>query len=99
MAKFLTLSQRLSPATLQRKPISPAYIHDLIFSYNAESCYIQKISDDKAIVGRVSEGNELECRGVIWDFVNWWEQNHLCITAGKTKELVIDFRKKALHTG
>ena len=41
------------------------------------------------------EGNELEYRGVIRDFVSWCELNHLCIKAGKTKELVIDFRKKA----
>jgi len=44
--------------------------------------------------GRLSQGNELEYRGVINDFVSWCEQNHLRISASKTKELVLDFSKK-----
>ncbi|TWW58076.1 hypothetical protein D4764_07G0007950 [Takifugu flavidus] len=32
------------------------------FSHNSDSCHLQKFSDDTAIAGRVSEGNELEDR-------------------------------------
>ncbi|TWW63630.1 putative RNA-directed DNA polymerase from transposon BS [Takifugu flavidus] len=68
------------------------------FSYNSDSCHLQKFSDDTAIVGRVSEGNELEYREVITNFVAWCELNHLCINTNKTKEVVIDFSRKASHT-
>ncbi|TWW55772.1 hypothetical protein D4764_09G0008220 [Takifugu flavidus] len=32
------------------------------FSHNSDSCHLQKFSNDTAIVGRVSEGNDLEYR-------------------------------------
>ncbi|CAL9691782.1 unnamed protein product [Knipowitschia caucasica] len=69
------------------------------FTHDTHSCHLQKFSDDSAIVGCVSEGNELEYRSVIKDFVDWCERNHLCLNTSKTKEMVIDFRRKPLsHT-
>ena len=64
------------------------------FTHNTNSCHLQKFSDDSAIVGCVSEGNELEYRSVIMDFVDWCERNHLCLNTSKTKEMVIDFRRR-----
>ena len=64
------------------------------FTHNSTLCHLQKFSDDTAIVGRVSEGNEMEYRGVITDFVDWCQQNHLILNTSKTKEIVIDFRRK-----
>ncbi|KAI3375802.1 hypothetical protein L3Q82_004084 [Scortum barcoo] len=57
-------------------------------------CHLQKFSDDTAIVGCVSEGNDCEYRKVIMDFVDWCELNHLQVNASKTKEMVIDFSRK-----
>ncbi|KAK7158641.1 hypothetical protein R3I94_005089 [Phoxinus phoxinus] len=68
------------------------YIAD--FRHNTSSCHMQKFSDDTAIVGRVSEENDQEYREVIGDFVNWCESNHLHINASKTKEMVVDFRRR-----
>ena len=51
-----------------------------------------------AIVGCVSEGDEQEYRGAITDFVDWCEDNHLHYNASKTKEMVVDFRRKAPRT-
>ncbi|TWW77038.1 hypothetical protein D4764_12G0004280 [Takifugu flavidus] len=67
------------------------------FSHNSDSCHLQKFSDDTAIVGRVSKGNELEYREVITNFVAWCELNHLRINTSKTNEVVIDFSRKASH--
>ncbi|TWW73509.1 hypothetical protein D4764_15G0009030 [Takifugu flavidus] len=67
------------------------------FSYNSDSCHLQKFSDDTTIVGRVSEENELEYREVITNFVAWCELNHLRINASKTREVVINFSRKANH--
>ena len=46
----------------------------------------------------MTEGNDLEYRKVIINFVTWCELNHLRINASKTKEVVIDFRRKAPQT-
>lgn len=64
------------------------------FRHNSGSCHLQKFSDDTAIVGCVSEGDDREYRTVITDFVDWCELNHLQLNASKTKEMVIDFRRR-----
>ncbi|KAI3356448.1 hypothetical protein L3Q82_017659 [Scortum barcoo] len=51
------------------------------FTYSTDSCHLQKFSDDTAIVGCVSEGNDCEYRKVIMDFVDWCELNHLQVNA------------------
>ena len=68
------------------------------FRHSTDSCHLQKFSDDTAIIGRVSEGNDCEYRSVIKDFVYWCELNHLQLNASKTKEMVIDFHRKPSHT-
>ncbi|KAK0145761.1 RNA-directed DNA polymerase from mobile element jockey [Merluccius polli] len=57
----------------------------------------EKFSDDTAVVGCVSEGNELEYRTVIRDFVSWSELNQLQLNTSKTKEMIVNFRRKASH--
>ncbi|KAK0154709.1 RNA-directed DNA polymerase from mobile element jockey [Merluccius polli] len=65
------------------------------FTHNTTHCHIQKFSDDTAVVGCVSEGNELEYRTVIRDFVSWSELNQLQLNTSKTKEMIVNFRRKA----
>ena len=54
-----------------------------------------EVLSDTAIVGCVSEGNDLEHKKVITNFSDWCGQNYLRINATKDKELLIDFRRKA----
>ncbi|XP_049926802.1 uncharacterized protein LOC126406528 [Epinephelus moara] len=63
------------------------------FSYQTESCHLQKFSDDSAIVGCISKGEEAEYRAVVNNFVSWCELNHLQLNTTKTKELVVDLRR------
>ncbi|KAJ8412172.1 hypothetical protein AAFF_G00144390, partial [Aldrovandia affinis] len=63
------------------------------FSHNSGACHLQKFSDDSTIVGCISEDDEEEYRGVVRSFVSWAEENHLQLNTGKTKELVVDFRR------
>ena len=67
-------------------------------SHNTDICPLHKFSDDTAIIARVTEGNDLEYRKVITNFVTWCELTHLCINGSRTKEVVIDFRRKAPQT-
>ncbi|KAI3369132.1 hypothetical protein L3Q82_026097 [Scortum barcoo] len=65
------------------------------FSYNTPSCHLQKFSDDSAVVGLITDGDDREYRGLIQDFADWCLRNNLQINAGKTKELVVDFRRRS----
>lgn len=62
------------------------------FQYNTESCYLQKFSDDSAVVGCINDGREEQHRELVDRFAEWPEDNHLLLNVDKTK--VIDFRKK-----
>ncbi|KAK0147064.1 RNA-directed DNA polymerase from mobile element jockey [Merluccius polli] len=66
------------------------------FQYNAESCHLQKFSDDSAVVGCTGGGEEGEYRTLVDNFVEWSERNHLRLNVSKTREMVIDFRRKKL---
>ena len=58
---------------------------------------MQKYSDDTAIVGCIADGQEKEYRGLAEDFVGWCRSNHVQLNTSKTKEMVVDFRRKRLH--
>ncbi|TWW54569.1 RNA-directed DNA polymerase from mobile element jockey [Takifugu flavidus] len=64
------------------------------FSYSTSSCHLQKFSDDSAAVGLITDGDDTEYRELIQGFVDWSLRNNLQINAGKTKELVVDFRRR-----
>ena len=81
---------------LQGTVLSPflftLYISDL--QYNSESCHLQKFSDDSAVVGCISDGREGEYRVLVDGFVEWAGKNHLLLNVAKTREMVVDFRRK-----
>ncbi|KAI3352397.1 hypothetical protein L3Q82_005355 [Scortum barcoo] len=66
------------------------------FQYNSESCHLQKFSDDSAVVGCIREGEEGEYRTLVDNFVEWSKWNHLRLNVNKTREMVIDFRRKKM---
>ena len=65
------------------------------FSYNTETCHMQKFSDDTAIMACIKDGQEGEYREVVENFVRWCRDNQLQLNATKTKEMVVDFRRTA----
>ena len=64
------------------------------FRHISAHCYLQKFSDDSAIVGLFTDDDDREYRELIKDFVDWCQWNRLQINSGKTKELVVDFRRR-----
>ncbi|TWW74400.1 RNA-directed DNA polymerase from mobile element jockey [Takifugu flavidus] len=64
------------------------------FSHSTSSCHLQKFSDDSAAVSLITDGDDTEYRELIQDFVDWSLRNNLQINAGKTKEVVVDFRRR-----
>lgn len=64
------------------------------FCFNSGTCHLQKFSDDSSIVGCITDDNEEEYRTLVENFVRWCDTNHLQLNIGKTKELVVDFRRR-----
>ncbi len=56
-------------------------------------CTLVKYADDAALTGRISGDDDSQYRHEVDNFVNWCDKNYLELNVGKTKEMVIDFRK------
>ncbi|KAM4609404.1 uncharacterized protein ACJ7VT_015176 [Polymixia lowei] len=69
-------------------------IYTADFTHYTANCHLQKFSDDSAVVGLINNGDENEYRELNQNFVAWCQRNRLRINAGKTKELVVDFRRR-----
>ena len=64
----------------QRTVLSPVTLFTFYtsdFWHESELCHMQKYSDDTAIVGCITDGQETEYRGLVEDFVGWCRFNHL----------------------
>ncbi|KAI5098355.1 gastrula zinc finger protein XlCGF28.1-like [Silurus meridionalis] len=68
-------------------------IYTADFMFSSATCHLQKFSDDSAIVGLIMNDDDREYRGLTQNFVDWCQRSCLQINAGKTKELVVDFRR------
>ena len=54
-----------------------------------------KFADDTTVIGLISDGEESTYRSEVEQLVQWCEDNTLILYTTKTKELIIDYRKKA----
>ncbi len=66
------------------------------FSYNSESCHIQKNSDDTAIVACIRDGQEYEYRDLTKAFSERSHKNCFLLNNSKTKEMIVDFQRSKL---
>ena len=57
--------------------------------------YIIKFADDTTVVGLISDGDESAYRAEVEELSEWCTVNNLALNTSKTKELVIDYRRKA----
>ena len=55
---------------------------------------ILKFADDTAVLGLINIKNEIPYRSEVSKFVQLFNPNHLQLNVNKTKEMVIDFRRK-----
>ncbi|KAM7373781.1 hypothetical protein PAMA_022061 [Pampus argenteus] len=68
------------------------YTHDC--SPVHQSNTIIKFADDTTVVGPISGGDESAYRDEVTQLVSWCVANNLLLNTSKTKELIIDYRKK-----
>lgn len=62
--------------------------------HSSASCHLQKCSNDTALLGLLSHGDDGAYREEIDSFVSWCDSHFLQLNVAKTQELIIDFRKK-----
>eukprot|EP00061_Rhincodon_typus_P008649 g31447.t1 len=73
------------------------YTYKRVAKFRTNAIY--KFADDTTMVGLILNNDELEYREEIEGLALWYNDNNLSLNISKTKELIIDFRKKgAEHT-
>ena len=75
----------------------------LLYSLFSNACVsrhssvpLLKFADDTTLVGLVSDSDESEYRHEVSSLVSWCDTNNLQLNASKTREMIVDFRKKKI---
>ncbi len=55
---------------------------------------IVKFVDDTTVVGLITDDNESAYREEVHSLINWCHNSNLSLNISKTKELVVDFRRR-----
>ena len=69
----------------------------LLFTWMTHNCvpssatnHIVKFADDTTVVGLIRDNDDME----VEQLVDWCRENNLILNVDKTKEIIVDFRKK-----
>ncbi len=68
------------------------YTHDCVSSHSSTS--IVKFADDTVVLGLVSNNDEAAYLHEVERLTSWCQDNCLSLNVSKTKELIVDFRKR-----
>ncbi len=68
------------------------YTHDCVSSHSSTS--IVKFADDTVVLGLVSNNDEAAYLDEVERLTSWCQDNCLSLNVSKTKELIVDFRKR-----
>ena len=73
------------------------FTHDCMARHNSNT--IIKFADDTTVVGLITDNDETAYREVIRDLAGWCQNNNLSLNVTKTKEMIVDYRKRSTeHT-
>ncbi len=68
------------------------YTHDCVSSHSSTS--IVKFADDTVVLGLINNNDEAACLDEVERLTSWCQDNCLSLNVSKTKELIVDFRKR-----
>ncbi len=68
------------------------YTHDCVSSHSSTS--IVKFADDTVVLGLINNDDEAAYLGEVERLTSWCQDNCLSLNVSKTKELIVDFRKR-----
>ncbi len=96
MGQFTSNSITLNVGAPQGCVLSPLlyslYTHDCVSSLSSTS--IVKFADDTVVLGLISNNDETAYLGEVERLTSWCQDNCLSLNVSKTKELIVDFRKR-----
>lgn len=72
------------------------YTHDCLSTHSSTS--IIKFADDTVVLGLISNNNETAYLDEVEHLTSWCQDNCLSLNVGKTKEMIVDFRKRQQRT-
>uniref|UniRef100_A0A670JPL4 Reverse transcriptase domain-containing protein n=1 Tax=Podarcis muralis TaxID=64176 RepID=A0A670JPL4_PODMU len=96
MGPYYSSTLVLSTGAPQGCVLSP-FLYSL-YTFDCTPLYksntIIKFADDTTVVGLISENDETAYRKEVQGLIQWCKENNLMLNTKKTKELIIDFRRK-----
>ncbi len=93
MGQFTSNSITLNIVAPQGCVLSPLlYTHDCVSSHSSTS--IVKLTDDTVVLGLISNNDETAYLDEVERLTSWCQDNCLSLNVSKTKDLIVDFRKR-----
>ena len=92
----LTLNTGVPQGCVLSRLLYSLFTHDCVATHNSNT--IVKLADDTIVFSLITNDDETAYREEVSDLAVWCQHNNLSINVGKTKELIVDYRKwKAEH--
>ena len=92
----LSSSVTLYTGTPQGCVLSPMLYS--LFTHECLSCHVRtkilKFADDTTVIGLITNSDEPECRDQVNKLISWCNDNNMELNVNKTKEIIVDFRRK-----
>ncbi|KAI3375668.1 hypothetical protein L3Q82_003976 [Scortum barcoo] len=68
------------------------FTHDCVATHSSNT--IVKFADDTTVIGLITSDNETAYREEVRALTSWCQDNNLHLNVSKTKELIVDFRRR-----
>ncbi len=91
----ITLNVRAPLGCVLSPLLYSLYTHDCVSSHSSTS--IIKFADDTVVLGLISNNDETAYLDEVERLTSWCQDNCLSLNVSKTKELIVDFRKRHLR--
>jgi hypothetical protein len=88
----LTLNTRAQQGCVLRSLLYFLFTHNHVVMHDSNT--ITKFADDTTVVGLINSGDETAYRKEVSNLALWGWNNHLSLNVSKTKELIVDYRKR-----